>query len=155
MDISLRSLAESAGRFVVTSSWREITQTQIDLFAQATDDDQWIHTDPARARSTPQGVTIAHGYLTLSLLSAFRTEAVRVADALKSVNYGLNRVRFIQPVPVGSRLRGVFSLVEAEFQQAHRAWMFTWDCTVEIESRERPACVAQALSLYYLSDVDS
>ncbi|GAA4327881.1 3-hydroxyacyl-thioester dehydratase HtdZ [Pigmentiphaga soli] len=148
-DFTLRELAACAGREVAVGDWHLVTQEQIDLFARATGDFQWIHTDPVRARATPAGSTIAHGYLTLSMLSRFRTDAIRVTDAAHSVNYGLNRVRFTAPVPVDHRIRARFTLASAAFAEKQAAWQFEWLCVVEIDGSARPACVAEAISLYY------
>ncbi|HSL63277.1 MAG TPA: MaoC family dehydratase [Gaiellaceae bacterium] len=122
------------------SGWREITQARIDAFAAATDDPQWIHVDPARAASGPFGTTIAHGYLTLSLLVPIAYELLPVEDAALALNYGLDRVRFPAPVPSGSRIRARFS-VEAVREVAGGVQV-TLAATVEREGAEKPVCVA-------------
>ena len=128
----------------LVSDWREITQERIDLFARATDDPQWIHTDPERAATGPFGTTIAHGFLTLSLVVPLFEEALPALEGYGlTVNYGLNRVRFPAPVPAGSRIRGRFRIESVEEvrggEQARVA------ATVELEGSEKPACVAEAL----------
>jgi len=129
------------------SSWIEIPQETIDAFAAATGDRQWIHVEPERAAQGPFGSTIAHGYLTLSLLPAMSYEVLPHQDAGMGVNYGLNRVRFPAPVPVGSRVRGSFrvdSVEEAEW--GHQAQL---TATVEREGGEKPVCVAEVIFRYY------
>lgn len=122
------------------SGWREITQARIDAFAAATDDPQWIHVDPARAAAGAFGTTIAHGYLTLSLLVPIAYELLPVEDAALALNYGLDRVRFPAPVPSGSRIRARFS-VEAVREVAGGVQV-TLAATVEREGAEKPVCVA-------------
>ncbi len=126
------------------SPWREIEQARIDEFARATDDPQWIHVDPEAAASGPFGTTIAHGFLTLSLVVPMFAEALPPLDGYgMTLNYGLNRVRFTSPVPSGSRIRGRFRVEDVEpiagGVQARVA------ATIELEGREKPACVAEAL----------
>jgi acyl dehydratase len=128
----------------LVSPWREIDQERIDLFARATDDPQWIHTDPERAAAGPFGTTIAHGFLTLSLTVPFFEEALPKVDGHRlSLNYGLNRVRFTSPVPVGSRLRGRFRIEGVESVSGGE--QLTVAVTIELEGQEKPACVAEAL----------
>ena len=128
------------------SSWIEIPQERIDAFAEATEDRQWIHVDPERAAAGPFGTTIAHGYLTLSLLPAMSYELVPRAKGM-GINYGLNRVRFPAPVPVGSRVRASFEVLEYEkFDWGHQA---TMTATVEREGGEKPVCVAELVFRYY------
>ena len=146
--LTLQELSGLVGQEIAVSDWTMITQERIDQFGAATGDHQWIHVDPERAKQSPFGGTIAHGFLTLSLLSGFRTGCVVVSDARMSVNYGLNRVRFTSPVPVGSRVRGRFSLLSAE-QLKDGAWQFVWESIVQIEGGNKPACVAEAVSRYY------
>jgi acyl dehydratase len=129
------------------SSWIEVPQERIDAFADATGDHQWIHVDPERAAGGPFGSTIAHGYLTLSLLPAMSYEVVPRSGDGMGINYGLNKVRFPSPVPVGSRLRGSFrvdSIDEADW--GHQAQM---TATVEREGGEKPVCVAELVFRYY------
>ena len=147
-ELRLGDLAAMIGQEVARSQWHEITQQQIDRFAEATEDFQWIHVDPARAAESVYGNTIAHGYLTLSLLSKFRTEAVQVVDAERSVNYGLNKVRFITPVVCGDRVRACFGIRQARLIRPSE-WEFIWDCVIDIEGKAKPACVAEAISRYY------
>jgi acyl dehydratase len=131
------------GREVV-SEWREIDQGRIDLFAEATDDPQWIHIDPARAAAGPFGTTIAHGFLTLSLAVPLFEEALPALEGYAlTVNYGLNRTRFTAPLPVGSRIRGRF-LIEA-VEEVTGGEQATVGVTIEREGQEKPVCVAEAL----------
>ncbi|HAJ13380.1 MAG: MaoC family dehydratase [Hydrogenophaga sp.] len=145
---TLAELATCVGQDVAVSDWLTIDQARIDRFAEATGDHQWIHVDPGRARTGPFGTTIAHGFLTLSLLPWFLENALAVTEARMGVNYGLNRVRFTAPVPVDSRLRGHLHLLGAEVL-ADGGWQFTWRLTVEREGAERPVCVAESLARLY------
>ena len=146
---SVAKLAELVGREVGVSEWLEVSQGRIEQFAEATEDRQWIHTDPERAaRESPFGTTIAHGFLTLSLLSELGRTAVAVRGVRMGINYGLNRVRFVSPVPAGSRVRGRFTLAAAkEFDGGMEV---TWKVTVEREGGEKPCCVAQWLVRYFV-----
>ena len=141
-------LAGSVGSHLGYSDWLEITQERINAFADATDDHQWIHVDPERARSGPFGTTIAHGYLTLSLAVRFVAEIFQVEGRVMGVNYGSNRVRFISPVPVGSKLRAGGTLAAVE--EVAGGYQVTIDLTFEIEGAEKPACVAQVLYRMYV-----
>ncbi|MEG1767275.1 MAG: MaoC family dehydratase [Comamonas sp.] len=132
------------GQEVAVTDWITVTQQQIQLFADATGDQQWIHVDPQRAAAGPFGTPIAHGFLTLSLLPRFFESAFAFAGARMGVNYGLNRVRFPAPVPVGSRLRARLTLQQAERIEPDGLQM-TWAVTVEREGGERPVCVAESL----------
>jgi acyl dehydratase len=123
------------------SDWLEVEQERIDGFAHWTDDRQWIHTDPARAAEGPFGTTIAHGFMTLSLLVPFLDEVLEVEDAALTVNYGLNKVRFPAPVPVGSRIRGRFRIEEATDVDGGVQLVFA--STVECEGLDRPVCAAE------------
>jgi len=128
----------------LVSEWHEIDQERIDLFARATDDPQWIHTDPERAAAGPFGTTIAHGFLTLSLAVPLFEEALpRLEGYALTVNYGLNRVRFTSPVPGGSRIRGRFRVESVE--QVTGGEQATVSVTIEREGHQKPACVAEAL----------
>ncbi len=129
------------------SSWIEVDQARIDAFAEATLDRQWIHVDPERAASGPFGTTIAHGYLTLSLLPVMSYEVVPRQDGGMAINYGLNRVRFPAPVPSGSRVRGSFRVDAVE--EADWGYQATMVATVEREGGERPVCVAEIVFRYY------
>jgi acyl dehydratase len=128
------------------SSWIEIAQERIDAFAEATGDHQWIHIDPERAAAGPFGTTIAHGYLTLSLLPAASYEVVPRQGGM-GINYGLNRVRFPAPVPVGSRVRAAFRVDELE--QHDWGGQATMTATVAREGGDKPVCVAQVVFRYY------
>ncbi len=128
----------------LVSSWREIAQERVDLFAEATDDPQWIHVDAKRAAAGPFGTTIAHGFLTLSLVVPLFQEALPPLDGYAlTVNYGLNRVRFPAPVPVGSRIRGLFRVDGVE--EVAGGVQATVAATIEREGQEKPVCVAEAL----------
>ena len=133
------------GQEVAVSDWLTITQAQIQLFADATGDQQWIHTDPERAAKGPFGAPIAHGFLTLSLLPRFFEETFAIEGAKMGVNYGLNKVRFMAPVPVNSRLRARLTLQAAERIEPEGVQM-TWLVTVEREGGDKPVCVAESLA---------
>lgn len=145
---TFRSYSEvlaSIGQEVAVSDWITITQAQIQMFADATGDQQWIHTDPERAAQGPFGAPIAHGFLTLSLLPQFFEGTFKIEGAKMGVNYGLNRVRFMAPVPVNSRLRARMTLQAAERIEPAGVQM-TWLVTVEREGSEKPVCVAESLA---------
>ena len=145
---SLTELKTKVGQEVAAGDWFEVTQERINLFAEATEDRQWIHTDPERAaRESPFGGTIAHGFLTLSLLSELMKRAVSVGGVRMGVNYGLNRVRFVRPVPAGALIRGRFRLDAVE--EISGGAQATWGVTVEREGGDRPCCVAEWLVRYY------
>ncbi|WP_116135010.1 MaoC family dehydratase [Trinickia diaoshuihuensis] len=130
------------------SDWVEIDQPRVDRFADATGDHQWIHVDPARARrESPFGGPVAHGFLTLSLVASLLAQTVHIEQRM-GVNYGLNRVRFPAPVPVGARVRASFAIAEVD-DVADGALQITWDVTVEIEGGSKPACVAQFVTRHY------
>jgi acyl dehydratase len=129
------------------SSWIDVPQARIDAFADATDDHQWIHVDPERAKDGPFGTTIGHGYLTLSLLPAASYEVVPRQGGSMSINYGLNKVRFPAPVPVDSRLRTTFEVVG--FDEEEWGGQATMKATVEREGGEKPVCVAEIVFRYY------
>jgi acyl dehydratase len=135
------------GKQLGVSEWLEIDQARIDKFADATGDHQWIHVDPERAKDGPFGSTIAHGYLTLSLVNFFLPQIIEVRGISMGVNYGTDRVRFPAPVPVGSRLRGSAELIKVEDVKGG-AVQSTVRVTVEIEGSERPACVIDTISRY-------
>jgi acyl dehydratase len=143
----LADLERLVGRTLGTSDWVTVDQQRIDLFADATGDHQWIHTDPERAAGGPFGKTIAHGFLTLSLLPLFTQTAFHIGDVRMGVNYGLNRVRFTHPVPVGSRLRGHHTLLK--YEGIPGGAQLTLEVTVEIEGADKPACVAESLGRRY------
>ncbi len=145
--VELDDLKMLAGQDLGYSSWRRVTQEQVDAFADATDDQQWLHVDPVRARSGPFGLTIAHGYLTLSLLPALLNEVLEVSGVSMVVNYGLNRVRFIAPVLTGTQVRlSVQCQDVTDFKGGVQATLLM---TVERESEERPACVAEVIFRFY------
>lgn len=141
---TLAQLQHLVGEIVGSSDWLNIDQQRIDTFAEATGDHQWIHVDPERAAKGPYGKTIAHGFLTLSLLPTFMADAFQILDLKMGVNYGLNKVRFIQPVPVGSRLRGHFKVLSWEPLEGNGA-QITYEMTVEVEGVAKPACVAETI----------
>jgi acyl dehydratase len=142
-----RDLLGAVGKPLGASDWLEIRQDRIDGFADATGDHQWIHVDPERAKSGPFGRTIAHGYLTLSLVNHFLPQIVEVRGVSMGVNYGCDKVRFPAPVPVGSRIRGVGQLVAAE-EVKGGAVQATVRVTVEVEGSDRPACVVDTISRF-------
>lgn len=144
---SLDELKARAGEHLGYSEWLEVPQPRIDLFADATDDHQWIHTDPERAKSGPFGTTIAHGYLTLSLLIPLWSELVEIRGARTSINYGLNKVRFPAPVPVGSKIRLGATL--AAVNDVPGGVEAVVDAVLECDGAAKPACVAQAIYRYY------
>ena len=141
-------LAASVGKHLGHSAWMEVSQERIQLFADATDDQQWIHVDPARAAQGPFGAPIAHGYLTLSLVNRFLPEIVEVRGISMGVNYGADRIRFPAPVKVGSRIRGGAELIEVE-NTKDGGVQAKIRVTVEIEGSDRPACVVDTISRYY------
>lgn len=144
---SIDEIRDRVGKEVGVSSWLLVDQGRIDAFADATEDRQFIHTDPEAAKQTPFGGTIAHGFLSLSLLSRMGAEAMLVPQGLKmAVNYGLDRVRFLAPVRSGSRVRGRFTLDSAE-EKAPGQWLLRHTVTVEIEDEDKPALTAVWLAL--------
>jgi acyl dehydratase len=145
---TLADLAACVGQDVAVSDWITIAQEQVNLFAQATGDHQWIHVDVERARQGPFGAPVAHGFLTLSLLPAFFESAMTVRQSSIGVNYGLNKVRFTAPVPVGSRLRAHLRLLSAEPIAGHGLQM-CWAVSVEREGLDKPVCVAESLVRRY------
>ncbi|WP_431045188.1 MaoC family dehydratase [Streptomyces sp. P1-3] len=145
---SLDELRAAVGEEIGPGEWLEVDQRRIDLFAEATGDHQWIHVDPERAASGPFGTTIAHGYLTLSLLPWFTARLLRVEGVRMGVNYGVNKVRFPSPVPVGSRLRATARI--AEVAEVRDGVQLTAVVTVEREGGEKPVCVAESVSRFYL-----
>ncbi|MEV4124440.1 MaoC family dehydratase [Nocardia sp. NPDC049707] len=135
-----------AGQQLGTTDWIEITQPQVDLFAEATGDHQWIHTDPQRAAAGPFHGTIAHGYLTLSLAPVVISDVLEIRELTAALNYGLNKVRFPAPVPVGSKIRAVVTLTGAHQKTSGVEAIF--GLTYEIDGGTRPACVADVVVLY-------
>ena len=147
---SFKHLAEMqamVGQTIGTSEWITVTQERVNLFADATGDHQWIHVDPERAAKGPFGTTIAHGFLTLSLLPEMGASAMTVADTRMGVNYGLNRVRFTAPVPVDSRLRGHFKLLACE--PIEGGAQLTMQVTMQREGSDKPVCVAESIARRY------
>jgi acyl dehydratase len=138
----------ASGRKLGPSGWLTIDQERIDLFAKATGDFQWIHVDPERARTGPFGKTIAHGYLTFSLVNMFLPELIAATELKMGVNYGADRLRFPAPVPVGSRVRAVGELAKAEPIGAD-AVQTTCRISIEVEGGDKPACVADIISRFY------
>lgn len=145
---SLSDLAACVGQHVATSDWVDITQQQVNQFAESTGDHQWIHVDEARARQGPFGAPIAHGFLTLSLLSQFFDKTIVVNEVRMGVNYGLNKVRFMAPVPVGSRLRAHLHLHSANPIEGN-GLQLQWNVTVEREGSDKPVCAAESLVRLY------
>ncbi|SFF20336.1 Acyl dehydratase [Streptomyces mirabilis] len=141
-------LRAAVGEQLGYSDWVEIEQKRIDLFAEATGDHQWIHVDPEKAATGPFGTTIAHGYLTLSLLPLFGPQLIRVEGVKMGVNYGTNKVRFPAPVPVGSRLRATAQITGVE--DVTGGVQVSVAFTVEREGGDKPVCVAESVSRYYL-----
>jgi len=140
-------LHDAVGQTLGESEWLEIDQDRINLFAEATGDHQWIHVDPERAKDGPFGATIAHGYLTLSLVNLFLPQIVDVQGIKMGVNYGCEKIRFPSPVTVNSKVRGVGELIDvSEVKGGVQAVIRV---TVEIEGSERPACVVDTISRYY------
>ena len=144
---TFEELPTLVGRDLGATEYVEITQKQIDTFAEATNDHQWIHTDPERAKDGPFGTTIAHGFLTLSLIVPFWGELFDVEGVSSKVNYGLDRVRFTSPVPVGSRVR-MRSVIESVEEVKGGVQIATAN-TIEIEGQERPAAVATFIARFY------
>jgi acyl dehydratase len=145
---TLSDIAACVGQVVATSDWTQITQSRIQQFADATGDQQWIHVDVERAKAGPFGAPIAHGFLTLSLIPKFFDESIAVVESRMGVNYGLNKVRFISPVTVGSRLRGHLKLLSCEpIDQG--GMQMAWEVTIEREGASKPVCVAESLARRY------
>ncbi len=145
---SLADLAACVGQEVAVSDWVAITQEQVNRFAEATGDHQWIHVDVERAKAGPFGGPIAHGFLTLSLLPVFFESSFDIRNTRMGVNYGLNRVRFTAPVPVGSRLRARLTLQAIEpIEQGGQ--QMTWGVVVEREGADKPVCFAESLVRQY------
>jgi len=144
---AIADLQALVGQPIASSEWITVTQQRIDGFAQATGDHQWIHTDPVRAAAGPFGSTIAHGFLTLSLLPEMSASAFEVRGTRMGVNYGLNKVRFPAPVPAGSRLRGHFRLLA--YEPLEGGAQLVMEVTMEREGSAKPVCVAESLVRRY------
>jgi acyl dehydratase len=145
---TLADLKACVGEEVAVSDWETITQERIDKFADATGDHQWIHVDPERAATGPFGKTIAHGFLTLSMLPHFFQSSIELKDVKMGINYGLNRVRFTSPVPVGSEVRARMKLLSIGDLPDNGAQM-VWEITFERKGADRPVCVAESISRRY------
>jgi len=146
--LKIRELEPRVGQEIAVSPWVPIAQDRIDLFAKATEDFQWIHVDPVRAKSSPFGTTIAHGFLTLSMLPKLTESTFEFSDRKMGVNYGLNKVRFTAPVPAGAKIRGRFTLAKFE-KLADGGVQTTWSVTVEREGGDKPVMVAETISRHY------
>jgi acyl dehydratase len=145
---TLSALTDCVGQEVAVSDWIPVTQEQINQFADATGDHQWIHVDVEQAKAGPFGAPIAHGFLTLSMLPRFFDSALSLTEPGMAVNYGLNKVRFMAPVPVRSRLRARLTLVSCE-AIANNGHQLVWDVVVEREGETKPVCVAQSVVRRY------
>jgi acyl dehydratase len=145
---SVDALRAAVGEQIGYSEWHTVTQEQINTFADATGDHQWIHVDTDRAAKGPFGTTIAHGFLTLSMIPMLAAEASSIEGVRMGVNYGLNRVRFPSSVPVGSALRGSFRLVSVD--DVEGGVQVVIEATVERKDGDKPACVAETVARYYL-----
>jgi len=148
IDVDVRTLHDRLGQEIAVSDWLEVTQARIAQFADATGDHQWIHLDAARAAAeSPFKTTIAHGFLTLSLLSPLIRESIRFTGLRMAINYGLNRVRFVSPVPSGSRIRALITLQAVD--AVGDGFQVVWQATIEREGGDKPACVADWIVRYY------
>lgn len=145
---SVDDLKAAVGTSLGYSDWIVVDQDRIDAFAKATEDHQWIHVDPERAKAGPFGSTVAHGFLTLSLVPVLMGDKLRVQGARMGVNYGLNKVRFPAPLPVDSRVRGLTELVAVD--EVEGGVQVTYRVTIERESGDRPVCVAECVARSYL-----
>lgn len=146
---SIDELRSLVGQEVAVGEWFEVTQDRINLFADATGDHQWIHVDVERAKKeSPYGTTIAHGFLTLSMMRFLMSEMIKIKLPVRMrINYGLNKVRFPSPVPAGSRIRARATL--QGFKEIPEGWQLVWNVTIERENSPKPCCVAEWLLLYY------
>jgi acyl dehydratase len=145
---SLAELPALVGHEVAVSDWITVTQQQVNLFAEATGDHQWIHVDVEKAKAGPFGAPIAHGFLTLSLIPKFFESTLDIRGARMGLNYGLNKVRFTAPVPVGSRLRARMKLLACD-PIANDGVQMTWEVAIEREGGDKPVCVAESMSRLY------
>ena len=145
---TLQSVPQFVGQGEVASEWITVTQGHVNQFADATGDHQWIHIDPERAKVGPFGTTIAHGFLTLSLMPQFFAKALKVQDQKMGINYGVNKVRFMAPVLVGSRLRAKMSLKSCD-PIDNNGMQLVWSVTVEREGSDKPVCVAETVTRLY------
>jgi acyl dehydratase len=148
IDIDVRTIRDRVGEEIAVSDWLPVTQARIDQFAEATGDRQWIHVDSARAAvESPFKTTIAHGFLTLSLLSPLIRESIQFNGLRMAINYGMNRVRFVSPVPSGARIRARITVQAVE--EVTGGFQVTWQVTIEREHGGKPACIADWLVRYY------
>jgi acyl dehydratase len=148
IDIDVRTIKDRVGEEIAVSDWLQVTQARIEQFADATGDRQWIHVDQARAAvESPFKTTIAHGFLTLSLLSPLIRESIRFTGLRMAINYGANRVRFVSPVPSGARIRA--RITPSAVEAVAGGFQVTWQVTIEREHGDKPACVAEWLVRYY------
>jgi acyl dehydratase len=145
--MKIRDLQARVGEEIALSPWVDMPQERIDLFAKATEDFQWIHVDRERAKASPFGTTIAHGYLTLSMLPKLIESTFEFSDRKMGVNYGLNKVRFTAPVPAGARIRGRFTL--SKYEKLEGGVQTTWSVTLEREGGDKPVMVAETISRHY------
>jgi acyl dehydratase len=145
--LKIRDLESRVGEEIAISPWVDMPQERIDLFAKATEDFQWIHVDRERAKQSDFGTTIAHGYLTLSMLPKLIESTFEFSDRKMGVNYGLNKVRFTSPVPAGAKIRGRFTL--AKYEKLEGGVQTTWGVIVERQGEEKPAMVAETISRHY------
>jgi len=148
---SIDDLKNYIGKTTGTSPWIDVTQKRINEFAQATEDFQWIHIDEDKAKEGPFGSTIAHGFLTLSLAPWMGYNTYKVKNIAHSVNYGLDRVRFLSPVKAGSKVRGSYKLLEVEEFKGN-GYRIKNELTIEIQNEKRPACVAETIGVIYPQD---
>src|SRR5471030_343866 len=149
IDIDVRTIGSRIGEGIAVSDWIEVSQARINQFAESTGDHQWIHVDPVRAAAeTPFKSTIAHGFLTLSLLSTLIRESIQFTGLRMAINCGLNRVRFVSPVPAGSRIRALIT-AQSVSRVSDGGIQVTWQVTIERESGDKPACVAEWIVRYY------
>jgi acyl dehydratase len=145
--MKIRDLESRVGQEIAVSPWVEMPQERIDLFAKATEDFQWIHVDPVKAKQSPFGSTIAHGFLTLSMLPKLTESTFEFSDRKMGVNYGLNKVRFTAPVPAGAKIRGRFTL--AKYEKLEGGVQTTWSVVLEREGGDKPVMVAESISRHY------
>ncbi len=145
--IAVTQLEQRVGQELAVGDWLEMTQDRIDQFAESTGDRQWIHVDPVRAAQSPFKTTIAHGFLTLSLVSVLLRNAITITGVRMAINYGVNRVRFVTPVPSTAKVRGRFTL--AAVDQMGGGTQAVWAVTIECEGEQKLACVAEWLVRYY------
>ena len=148
---SIDELKNYIGKTTGTSPWIDVTQKRINEFAKATEDFQWIHIDEDKAKEGPFGSTIAHGFLTLSLAPWMGYNTYKVKNIAHSVNYGLDRVRFLSPVKAGSKVRGSYKLLEVQEFKGN-GYRVKNELTIEIQNKERPACVAETIGVLYPQD---